>query len=104
MIEEKLLSFYYPFSFRANDAIIASLRKKKILFYHFCILLKSYYHTGSRDKARILAHYLKMKYPRDWLAAEKYIPEIFTRLRIPETLLGLILGLKKVYKKMFAGK
>ena len=104
VVDENLLSFYYPFSFRANDAIIDSLQKKKILFYHFCILLRSYYHTGNRHKARILAHYLKMKYPQDWLAAEKYIPEIFLRLKVPETLLGLMLGMKKVYKKMFSGK
>ena len=100
VVDEKLLSFYYPFPFRPNDAITTNIRKKKILLYHFCILLRSYYHTGNRHKAAILGRYLKKKYPRELLLSEKYIPEIFTRLKIPESLLRLILALKK----MLAGK
>ena len=104
VVNEELFSFFYPFSFRPNEMIIKKLPKQKILFYHFCILLRSYYHTGNRKKARRLAHYIKKKYCREWLVSEKYIPEILMRVKIPEPLLGLMLGIKNMNKNMLTGK
>jgi hypothetical protein len=66
--------------------------------------VRSYYHTGNRQKARKLVQYLKKVYPSEWLVSEKYIPQILMRLKFPDALLGLFINLKRGYKNMFAGK
>jgi glycosyltransferase involved in cell wall biosynthesis len=96
VIEEDQLEYFQSFSFQPSAAIIGSIDTKKVLFYHFCILLKSFYHTGQREKARSLAKYLKANYPVTLLDAEKHIPQILTRLQMPDSLLDLLIGMKKL--------
>jgi hypothetical protein len=70
------------------------------LFYHLCYWVKSCYQYERRDDARKLLAILKKDYPAEWLAKEKYIPQIIRRLMFPDLLLNALISLKKRYKKL----
>lgn len=98
VVDENILSFHYPYTFKPVEELVANLDKDKILFYHLCSLLKSFYHTGSREKARALAGYMRKKYPLKQLLGEKHISQVLTRLKMPDPILDLFIHLKKAIK------
>jgi len=83
------------FSFMPDRDIINSVDKRKLLFYHLCYVLKSFYQAGSRRKARKLLNWMKDNYSAAWLNKENFIPQIMNRLRIPEPILRLLISLKR---------
>jgi glycosyltransferase involved in cell wall biosynthesis len=100
VIEHEQMEYYQPFVFHPSASLINGVDKRKIIFYHCCILLKSFYHTGQRDKARLLLKYLQGNYLSAWLQSEKHIPQIISRLKIPESMLSLMIELKKSVKAL----
>ncbi len=90
------LNYHYPF--KAKESIVGSVDKKLALFYHLCYWLKSCYQYERRDDARKLLAILKKDYPVEWLAKEKHISQITRRLMFPDTLLNILISLKKSLK------
>ena len=95
LFDDFLSSEPLSFSFTQDKNITGAVDKRKILFYHLCYVLKSFYHAGRLDKARKLLKWLKKNYPAQLLKNEKFIPEIITRMRIPEPFLRLLIAIKK---------
>ena len=104
ILEQEFFSYHYPFAFLVNEELIDKADKKRVLFYHYCYVLKAAYLAGERKKAREIVILLKKKFSREMLNAEKYIPQILVRLKLPESVLSFIIGLKKNYQNLFAGK
>lgn len=94
-IEEDVLAYYNSFGFIPKEDILAYANKKRILFFHYCYVLKNLYFSGQREKARRLSKYLRSHYPIMWLKDEKDISPVIAKLMIPDILLD---GLKKVKK------
>ena len=92
------LNYSYPFT--GDASIINKANKELTLFYHLAYWVKSCYHYGRREDARALLSILKKNYPAEWLQKEKHISQIISRLRIPDPLLNMLVGLKKRYRKM----
>ncbi len=90
------LDYRYPF--KANPKIISKADKDLTLFYHLCYWLKSCYQYKRRDDARQIMTILKRDYPADWLAKEKYIPQIVKRLKVPDPILDVLVNLRKTYQ------
>jgi glycosyltransferase involved in cell wall biosynthesis len=90
----------YHYSFKPNPEIINKANKELALFYHLCYWLKSCYQYKKRDDARTILAVLKKNYRADWLANEKFISKITRRLLIPDSVLDVLVILKKKYKKM----
>lgn len=92
-IPGEVLDFYAPFSFGPDLKIVNNADKHKVLFYHYCYVLKAFYWSEQYDKAKGLLKYLRGKYPAEWLKDEKGIPQMAMKLMLP----GIILrGLKKI--------
>ena len=96
------LNYSYPF--KANEQIISGVDKKLALFYHLCYWLKSCYQYRRRDDARQILAILKKDFPAEWLAKEKYVPEIIRRLKLPDPLLKVLISLKKSYQELLIRK
>lgn len=94
-IKEDVLDYYSPFDFNPYENIIGKANKNKILFFHYCYVLKNFYYSGQREEARKLLKYLWSRYPAVWLKNEKDIPPVIAKLMIPDIFLD---GLKKIKK------
>jgi glycosyltransferase involved in cell wall biosynthesis len=92
------LNYSYPF--KANEQIILGTDKKLALFYHLCYWLKSCYQNKRRDDARQILAILKKDFPAEWMAKEKHIPQIVTRLKLPDSVLEVLISLKKSYQNL----
>ncbi len=92
------LNYSYPF--KANEQIISGVDKRLALFYHLCYWVKSCYQYKRRDEARQILSVLKKNFPSEWLAKEKYIPQIVTRLKLPDPVLEVLISLKKSYQSL----
>lgn len=92
---EEVLDFFEPFTFAPDMKILNIADKRKILFYHYCYVLKAFYWSGQRDKARQLLKNLQDAYPADWLKNEKDIPQLTRKLMLPDIFLR---ALKKINK------
>ena len=103
VLNDQTLSYNSLFPFQANEEIIKNADRKKILFYHFCYILKASYLSGEREKARRLSTIIKQQYPQRWIDDEKYISQILTRLKLPEPLLKILIGIKKTYENLISG-
>jgi glycosyltransferase involved in cell wall biosynthesis len=90
------LNYSYPF--KANEQIISGVDKRLALFYHLCYWLKSCYQYKRRDDARQILAILKKDFPAEWLSKEQYIPQIITRLKLPDPILEVLISLKKSYQ------
>jgi glycosyltransferase involved in cell wall biosynthesis len=95
-LPEKVRDFYYPFSFTPDINILQIADKRKILFYHYCYVLKAFYWSGKLDKASELLKQLKEEYPYDWLKVEKDIPAIMKKLALPSFFLKALKKLKRL--------
>jgi glycosyltransferase involved in cell wall biosynthesis len=93
------LNYSYPF--KANEQMILSVDKKLALFYHLCYWLKSCYQNKRRDDARQILAILKKDFPSQWMAKEKHIPQIVTRLKFPDSVLEMLIRLKKSYQDLW---
>ena len=91
------LNYHYPF--QAKESMVRNADKKLALFYHLCYWLKSCYQYGRRDDARKLLAVLKKDFPAKWLSKEKHIGQIIRRLMLPDSLLNVLVSLKRKYKK-----
>lgn len=89
------LAYYYNFNFSPDQHIVETADKKKILFYHYCYMLKAYYWSNQRVKARSLLTYLRKQYPAHWIAKEKDIPAIIRKLALPDGLLKVVKRIKR---------
>ena len=92
------LNYSYPF--KANEQIISGADKRLALFYHLCYWVKSCYQYKRRDDARQILAILKKDFPSEWLAREKYIPQIVTRLKLPDSVLEVLISIKKSYQDL----
>jgi len=95
-LPEKVLAFYYQFSFTPDKTILQSADKRKILFYHYCYLLKAFYWSGQMEPAKKLLKQLKSGYPAAWLKTEKDIPGIMKKLALPEIVLKTLKKIKRL--------
>jgi glycosyltransferase involved in cell wall biosynthesis len=95
-LTEKVLEFYYPFSFTPDKNLLQKADKKKILFYHYCYLLKAFYWGGQMDQAGKLLTQLRKQYSSEWLKKEKDIPKITKKLALP----GFVLRTLKKIKRL----
>lgn len=94
--DNKIFNFHFDFSFTPNEEIINGADQKKILFYHYCYLLKALYWSGEMDNARKLIKHLRQQYPSAWLKDEKDVPGIARKLALP----GFILSTLKKVKRL----
>ncbi|TAL43218.1 MAG: glycosyltransferase, partial [Chitinophagaceae bacterium] len=62
-VEEGVFNYQYSFNFLPDKNIINAADRTKILFYHFCYILKALYWNDQMDKARTLLKYLRVHYP-----------------------------------------
>lgn len=90
----------YQYNFKPNPNIIAKANKDLALFYHLCYWLKSCYQYNRRDDAREILGILKRNFPAEWLAKEKFIPQIINRLKMPDPVLDILINLKKTYQHL----
>lgn len=97
IIEKDLLSFYYPFSFTINKNVLTTADKKKIVFYHYCYTLRSFYRTGFIRKAKRMSALICKNYPSAWWKAEDGILLITKRLLLPTGFLQVLKKIKKIY-------
>lgn len=93
---EGVLDFYSPFSFSPERDFLRKVDKKKILFYHYCYVLKDLYWTGQMDKAGILLKRIKENYPDEWIRDEKEIPVIIKKLALPRFILKTMKRIKRL--------
>lgn len=96
VIDKDILDFHYPFTFTPDKTILDSTDKKKIMFYHYCYVLKALYWNGHMDKAGNLLKKLRSEYSYDWLMDEKDIPSIIKKLALP----GFVLNVLKKIKRL----
>ena len=94
--DNRIFDFRFDFSFTPNQEIINGADKKKILFYHYCYLLKSLYWSGEMETARKLLKYLRENYSTAWLKDEKDVPGIGRKLTLP----GFVLSTLKKVKRL----
>jgi glycosyltransferase involved in cell wall biosynthesis len=92
--EEEVLAYYDPFVFTPEKDINRYADKKKILFYHYCYMLKAFYWSGQREVARRMLKHLKHSYPSEWIKNEKDFSIIIKKLGLPDILLRVIKKIK----------
>ena len=90
IIDPSLLESKTKFDLQPDRTLLVNADKKKILFYHFCYILKSIYKSGEFSKAKRLRKLLVNDYPADWLDKEKEIPPIIKRLLLPGPLISFL--------------
>ena len=95
--EKELFSFYVPFSFTPDRSILDKADKKKIVFYHYSYLLKSWYRSGWVGKSKKLSELIRKNYPPDWWKNEDGLLLIMKRLMIPTVVLWPLKKIKKIY-------
>lgn len=95
-VDDGVLNYYKPFEFLPDKSKIANADKKRILFYHYAYVLKSFYWSGQADRAKQLLKMMKENYPRHWLMQEKDVPPIIKKLALP----GIILRTLKKFKRL----
>ena len=93
-IPGETLDFYTPFSFAPGLNIANNTDKHKVLFYHYCVVLKAFYWSDQHDKATGLLKYLRGKYPAVWLKNEKGIPQMAMKLMLPRIMLRVLKKIK----------
>jgi glycosyltransferase involved in cell wall biosynthesis len=104
ILNDSCFSYYSPFKFQVNQGIINKVDKERIIFYHYCYLLKAFYLARDKEKAKNVAALLKNRFSKKWLKDEKHINQILTRLKLPSPVLNFIIELKKNYQNLLAGK
>lgn len=97
LIEKDLLSFYYPFSFIINKDVLNTADKKKIVFYHYCYTLRSFYRTGLIGKAKKMSALICKNYPAEWWKTEDGILLITKRLQLSTALIQVLKKIKSIY-------
>ncbi len=96
IFEKDLLSFYYPFSFTPDKKILNQADKKKIVFYHYCYTLKSWYNSGLIENSKNLAKLISEKYPLSWVQNENGVPLIMKRLKLPTVVIRVLKKIKRM--------
>ena len=104
ILHDYSFSYYFPFEFQVSKEIINKADKERIIFYHYCYLLKAFYLARDTEKARKVAVLLKNRFSKKWLRDEKHIYQILTRLKLSSPVLDFIIGLKKNYQNLLTGK
>lgn len=94
--DEGTLAYKLPFSFLPDKSIVDAADKRKILFYHYCYVLKAFYWSGRLDKAKQLLKMLKENYPYEWLMDEKDIPPMMKKLALPGFVLKTLKRIKNL--------
>lgn len=94
-MDEKVLDYYNCFDFIPDKDIFTNVNKEKILFFHYCYLLKNLYFFGQREEARRLLKHLRGHYSAEWLKDEKDIPPIIAKLSLPDSMLKVLKRIKK---------
>jgi hypothetical protein len=93
---EEIFTYDFAFSFSANPDVLSSVDKQRMLFYHYCYLVKALYWSGELKKAKELLRLLKQRYPAAWIGDEKDIPGIARKLSLP----GFVLETLKKVKRL----
>lgn len=96
IFEKDLLSFYYPYSFELDRKLLDQADKKKILYYHYCHTLKSYYKSGIILKSKKLSKLIRKTYKAEWWKNEKSIRQIMKRLLLPTIILKTLKKIRKI--------
>jgi len=91
---EEALVFYYPLNFIPEKTFLTTADKEMIIFYHYCYMLKAFYWSNQREKARELLKYILKQYPDVWIKNEKDIQPIMNKLALPDGLLRLLKRIK----------
>lgn len=96
IFEKDLLSFYYPYSFELDRKLISQTDKQRMLFYHYCYTLKSYYKRGRILKSKKLSSLIRKTYKAEWWQNENSIMQIIRRLILPTIILKALKKIKKM--------
>ena len=94
---QELSDILYTYSFAPDKNLVAHADKRKILFYHYCYTLRSYYENGMIEDAKNMKKIICENFPADWWKSEKGVPEIMRRLVLPAPLIS---SLKYIRKKL----
>lgn len=96
LFEKGILSFYYPYSFEINRNMLDKADKRKILFYHFCNTLKSYYKNGLILKSKRLSKLIRKTYKAEWWKNENNMLQIMKRLILPAAIIRVLKKIRKI--------
>lgn len=94
-MDEKILDYFNCFDFIPSKDLFTNVNKEKILFFHYCYVLKNLYFIGQREEARRLLKHLRGHYSAEWLKDEKDISPIIVKLNLPDSVLKVLKRIKK---------